>query len=367
MTLARSGPALESPPRPAPLVTRSQRPAAWAALGGVALVVVLALLPYLVQRGITDTLVNLYVLVVLATMWNVLAGYGGLISVGQQAYIGLGAYAVLVAAQHGVNPFVAVPIAAAVCIVLAVPGSWLMLRLSGGYFAIGTWVLAVVAQLIVSRFSSLGAGTGTGLPGLGAFDPVVLGAYTYWSALAVAVAGLLAVYGLLRSRTGLVLTAIRDNEVGARSVGGRIGRAKRTVYLLSAGGCGAAGAVLIISQLNVQPAAIFNVQWSADMIFAVLIGGIGSVEGPVLGAIAFIALQNGLAGYNAWYLIVLGVIAMAMAIWARRGLWGLFTSRGNLQLFPVGFWLHSARAVRRTGPSRHLLGPVKPPQPGDRR
>ncbi|MGH9074575.1 MAG: branched-chain amino acid ABC transporter permease [Acidimicrobiales bacterium] len=322
-------------------MTRAQRPVAWTALLGIVAVVVLALLPYLVQRGATDTLVNLFILIVLATMWNVLAGYGGLISVGQQAYIGLGAYAVLVSAQHGVEPFVAIPIAIAACAVLAIPGSWLMLRLSGGYFAIGTWVLAVVAQLIVSRFSSIGGGEGTALPGLSSLDATLRGAYTYWAALLILVVALLAVYGLLRSRTGLVLTAIRDNEVGARSIGGSIGRAKRGVYLLSAAGCGAAGALLIISQLNVEPAAIFNVQWSAEMIFAVLIGGIGSVEGPVLGAIVFIVLQQGLAQYNAWYLIILGAVAIAIAIWARRGLWGLLTSRVPLQLFPVGYWLHS--------------------------
>jgi branched-chain amino acid transport system permease protein len=317
---------------------------------------VLIVLPYLVDPGFANTLVNLFILATLATMWNALAGYAGLVSVGQQMYIGVGAYAILVAAQHGIDPFVAVPLAIVVSAALAIPSSWLVFRLSGAYFAIATWVLAEVALLFVERFGSLGGGTGAPVPGLAGFGPTLLLNYTYWMALGVTLLSIFSVYLLLRSRLGLVLTAVRDNEAGARSVGSRVGAAKRAVYVLAAAGCGAAGAVIAISQLDVEPGNVFNVQWTAYMIFAVLIGGLGTIEGPVVGSVVFIVLQQSLAQYNAWYLIILGGIAMAMAIWARKGIWGLVSAKIPVHFFPVGYYVHTGgRTTTRRRPV--ALGP----------
>ncbi|MGZ4149869.1 MAG: branched-chain amino acid ABC transporter permease, partial [Actinomycetota bacterium] len=252
-------------------VTRSRRPVRWTALAAFVLVAALVYLPYAAYSGTTDTLVNLFILLTMASMWNLLAGYAGLVSVGQQAFIGLGAYIVLFAALHGVSPFLAIPLAAVGCAVLALPISFLVFRLRGGYFAIATWVVADTCQLLVSRSSTLGGGTGAGVNGLSGIDPTLLGAYTYWAALAVTVVALATVFLLLRSRLGLVLTAVRDDEVGARSAGARISRAKRIVYLVAAAGGGAAGALLAVSQLNVQPSSVFSVQWSAEMIFVTVI------------------------------------------------------------------------------------------------
>jgi branched-chain amino acid transport system permease protein len=281
-------------------------------------------------------LVDFFILLVLGMTWNLMAGYAGLVSVGQQAYIGVGAYSVLWLAQHGMDPFVALPVAAAICAVIALPVSWLVFRLRGGYFAIGTWAVAEVFALLTIRSSSLGGGTGTNVPGLNDFDPVVLGAYTYWAALIAAVLTLAGCYLVLRSRVGLALTAVRDDERAARAVGVRVSRAKRTVYLVAALGAGAAGALLAISQLNVQPDNVYSVQWSAYMIFVVLIGGIGTLEGPIIGTIVFFTLQQTLASHGAWYLIIVGSVAVVMAMWVRRGLWGLLDHFG-IRLFPVGY------------------------------
>jgi branched-chain amino acid transport system permease protein len=212
-----------------------------------------------------------------------------------------------------------------------------------------------VALLFVERFGSLGGGTGAPVPGLDSFGPTLLLNYTYWMALGVTLLSVFSVYLLLRSRFGLVLTAVRDNEAGARSVGSRVGAAKRAVYVLAAAGCGAAGAVIAISQLDVEPGNVFNVQWTAYMIFAVLIGGLGTIEGPVLGSVVFIVLQQSLAQYNAWYLIILGGIAMAMAIWARKGLWGLIAAKVPVHFFPVGYYVHTGTTARR-GLPRAVLG-----------
>jgi branched-chain amino acid transport system permease protein len=181
-------------------------------------------------------------------------------------------------------------------------------------------------------------------------SPTLLTAYTYWAGLAVTVLALLAIYLLLRGRTGLVLTAIRDDEVAARSSGARVGLARLLVFVVAGVGCGAAGAVLAISQLQVQPSADFSVQWTAEMAFATIIGGLGTIEGPIIGTAVYMVLQQTLASYNAWYLIILGLVAIGVALFARRGLWGLVDARLNLRLFPVGYWLRApASNGGRTG------------------
>jgi ABC-type branched-chain amino acid transport system, permease component len=324
-------------------VRRGQRSALWAALALALVVLVLAYLPYLASTGTTGPLVTFFVLLTISTMWNLLAGYAGLVSIGQQAYIGLGAYAVLQLSDWGVHPFIGVALAAVICAAFAVPTSWLAFRLRGDYFAVGTWVIAEVYRLVVVRDNSLGGGSGRSLTTLSGLDPTFRDALTYWVALAVAVIAVVGTYLLLRSRLGLALTAVRDNELAARSVGVRVSSAKRIVYLVAAAGCGAAGGVLLVTQLNVNPDAIFSVQWSAYMIFIVLIGGIGTVEGPIIGAVVFFALQQTLADQGSWYLILVGAIAVVMAVWVPRGIWGLIGDRLGLRLFPVGYWLDPKR------------------------
>ena len=320
-------------------VTRSRRNVAWTGAGALIVVVVLALFPYIVYSGTTAILVQAFIVLTMSSMWNLLAGYAGLVSVGQQAFVGLGAYFVLILAIHGTSPFAALPVAAIGCGVAALPLWWLVSRLRSGYFAIATWVLATTVLLIIEKFSSIGGGTGMPLPGLSGYNPALLTAYTYWAALAVTVAALAAIYLLLRSRLGLVLTAIRDDEVAARSSGARVGLARMLVFVVAGIGCGAAGGVLAISQLQVQPSAVFSVQWTAVMAFATIIGGLGTIEGPIVGTVVYMVLQQTLASYNAWYLIILGLVAIFVALFARRGLWGLVDERINVRLFPVGYWL----------------------------
>ena len=320
-------------------IARSRRNVAWT--GGVALivVVVLAMFPYIVYSGTTAILVQAFIVLTLSSMWNLLAGYAGLVSVGQQAFVGLGAYFVLILAINGTSPFAALPVAAIGCGAVALPLWWLVSRLRSGYFAIATWVLAATIMLIIEKFSSIGGGTGMPLPGFAGLSPTLITAYTYWAGLAVTVLALVGVYMLLRGRLGLVLTAIRDDEVAARSSGARVGLARLLVFVIAGTGCGAAGGVLAISQLQVQPSAVFSVQWTAEMAFATIIGGIGTIEGPIIGTAVFMVLQQTLASYNAWYLIILGLVAIVAALFAPRGLWGLVDARVNARLFPVGYWL----------------------------
>jgi branched-chain amino acid transport system permease protein len=328
-------------------VTRSRRNVAWTGIGALVVVVVFALLPYVYGSGTLSLLIQAFIVLTLASMWNLLAGYAGLVSVGQQAFVGIGAYIVLVLNIHGLSMFTGVPIAAIGSGICAIPLWWLVSRLRSGYFAIATWVLATTVMLLIERNSAWGSGTGMSLPHTPNLSGALLTADTYWIGLAVTVVALAGMYLLLRGRVGLVLTAIRDDEVAARSSGVHVGLARMLVFVVAGIGCGAAGALLAISQFVVQPSAVFSVEWTAKMAFAVVIGGIGTIEGPIIGTIVYMLLQQNLAAYNVWYFIVLGLIAIIVVITLRRGLWGEADERLHIRLFPVGYWLWAPDQPRK--------------------
>lgn len=327
------------------VVRRSGLPPVLVPALGAAVVALLALFPLFTSQATTALLVNVFALLTMALMWNLLAGYAGMVSIGQQAFVGLGAYGVLIFAMNGVPTFASIPIAAVGTAVLALPISLIVFRLRGGYFAIATWVVSDATMLVISSISAVGGGTGHPVPGLTGFSPHAFGEATYWAALIVVVLALGGAYLLLRSRLGLVLAAVRDDEVGARSAGARVGAARRLVYVAAALGCGAAGALLAVSQLQVQASSVFSVNWSAEMIFVTLIGGIGTMEGPIIGTAIFFLLQQNLANQGAWYLIIFGSLAVVIAIWAPKGIWGLVERRFGLSLFPLAHRLLGREAT----------------------
>jgi branched-chain amino acid transport system permease protein len=303
---------------------------------GLAAVLVLALGPLWALDSVLRTLISVFTLLALAQMWNLLAGYAGLVSIGQQAYVGLGAYGLLLFADTKGLPLVVAVLAAAVAgTLIAVPTALLAFRLRGGYFAIGTWVIAEVYRLVVTNVAQLGGGSGLTLRAASSFDRTTRLYLTYELALAVGVGAVAVTYLLLRRRLGLALTAIRDGEQSAQSLGVHVFRTKFLVYLAAAFGCSVAGAVIYLNLLRVQPDAAFSVNWTAFMIFIVVIGGVGTIEGPIIGTIMFFVLQETLSGYGAWYLVLLGAVAVLVTLLARRGLWGLVADRTGWSLFPV--------------------------------
>lgn len=326
-------------------VSRGGRAGALSLAAVGVLVLALAALPYAVRPGVTSGLVTLFSLVTLGSMWNLLAGYAGMVSVGQQAFIGLGAYLLFVLNDAGIDVYSGTLLSALAVGLIAWPVSYLAFRLRGGYFAIGTWVIAEVARLVVVRVDSLGGGRGRTLQTITA-DPLLRKAYTYWLALAVMAAAVLVAYGMLRSRIGLDLQAIRDDATAAGSLGVSVTRAKRLAYVLAAAGCAAAGGVICVRGLGVaSPSEIFGVQYSAFMIFMVVIGGIGTIEGPVIGALAYYALERTLGQTGVWYLVVLGVIAILITLFLPKGLWGTVQARTGWSVFPISHRVHGVHSV----------------------
>lgn len=335
-------------------VKRNQIPVVYTLGGAVALAVFFTWAPWILPASDVTILMNFFILVIMATMWNLLAGYAGMVSIGQQGFIGLGAYATLYFAIKGMDPFVAIPLAVIVCAVIAFPVTYLLFRLRGGYFAVATWVVADSAMLIIGSIAFFGGGTGHYLPGLTNLSFKVLNHDTYLAAWFVALFVVVATYVLLRSRLGLVLSSVRDNEVASRSSGAKVTSTRRTVFIVAAAGCGAAGAVLAISQPFIQLGNEFNLQWAAEMLFASMIGGLGTIEGPILGCVIFFVLQQSLQNYGAWYLIIFGALAVGVAIWQPRGIWGFVRDTFHFELLPVGYRVlgpgvtNEARSAPRT-------------------
>lgn len=339
-------------------VRRSTHSPVYAIVGSLLIVLLLSIAPWIVPAEWSTVLQNFFILVTMATMWNLLAGYAGMVSIGQQAFVGLGAYAVLFFSLKGMNPFYTIPLAAITCVVIAYPVTFLLFRLRGGYFAVATWVVASTAGIIIVNEAYLGGGTGKLLPGMPtSMSPTSLQHLIYLATWGVALIVVTATYFLLRSRLGLVLASIRDNEISARSSGTKVTSARRTVFLIAAAGTGAAGAVLALSQTYLQTGNEFNLQWAAEMLFVSMIGGLGTIEGPILGCIIFFVLQQTLAQQGAWYLIIFGTVAVVVALWQPRGLWGAFRDRFHVELLPVGHWVGDrksemkVRTPRRTRPS----------------
>jgi branched-chain amino acid transport system permease protein len=302
----------------------------------VLLVAGLVALPWIGNAGQMRMVVELIALLVLAQMWNLLAGYAGLVSIGQQAYVGLGGYALIVLADDlGVNPFLAVPLAGLVAALVALPTATVVFRFRGGYFAVGTWAVAEVYRLLVANTDALGRVTGRTLKAVFPLARETRELGTYALALAIGLAALAAVYLYLRSRQGLGLMAVRDSEPASESLGVDVFRTKLLVYLMAAFGTGVTGALIYLNLLRISPDAAFSINWTAYTIFIVVIGGLGTLEGPIIGTILFFLLREALSDYGAWYMILLGLLAVVAMLRFPQGLWGLVVERWDLRFFPV--------------------------------
>ncbi|GAA0834465.1 MULTISPECIES: branched-chain amino acid ABC transporter permease [Marinomonas] len=305
-------------------------------VAGVVLLV-LALAPLFASNGMLDRLTALFIYVILAAMWNALAGYGGLISVGQQAFFGLGAYFTIRLANVGLDPFISVGLSAVIVGVISYPISLIMLRLKGGEFAIGMWVIASILHLMVNLDGLIQGETGISLVSLNHYDSGSRLTIIYLLTLG-SMAGLLTLlFFVLRSKTGSAIQAIRDDEEAATSIGVKPEKTKRLLFVIAAFGIGAAGALWLTSATTFLPKTYFSVQWSAYMIFMVLVGGIGKFEGAILGAIIFFLVETWFSSTGVWYLVSLGAIAIAFSLFLPKGIWGELERRFNWRFLPVGY------------------------------
>ena len=321
-------------------VSRSNAASRPALMVAILLVTVAASIPIWAPEEVRSAWMREFVEIacylVFALMWNLLAGYGGMVSIGQQAYFGFGGYVMLMLSNFsGVNPFLSVLLAALCTAAMSIPVSFVAFRLQGGYFAVGTWVIAEVFRLSFANLAYVGGGSGTSLTAFAGISKAMREQTTFWLALACMVFSIALVYIFLRSKRGLALMAIRDNEVAAESQGIAVQKTKLAVYVVASLGAGLAGGLYYLSNLRITPDAAFSVNWTAFAIFMVVIGGIGRIEGPIVGALIFWILNKFFSDYGSWYLMGLGSLAIVITIYFKQGLWGYAQQKWGWSLFPT--------------------------------
>lgn len=262
-----------------------------------------------------------------ALAFNLLLGYGGLLSFGHAAYFGMASYVSAYTAKHwGLTPELAILAGTGIAALLGLAFGALAIRRQGIYFAMITLALAQMAfffSLQTPRFTG-------GEDGIQAVPRgKLLGLFSladdralYWLVAAVFMGGLLLIYRVIHSPFGQVCKAIRDNEPRAISLGYRASQYKLAVFVLSAGIAGLAGATkAIVFQL----ASLTDVHWSmsGEVVLMTLVGGLGTVFGPIVGAIVIVSMQNFLATLGAWVTVVQGIVFVVCVLLFREGIVGM--------------------------------------------
>jgi branched-chain amino acid transport system permease protein len=252
-------------------------------------------------------------------MWNLLAGYSGLISLGQQSFIGLGGYTLAVfSIYYGLPIWLSILIGGVISVFFAFLISGPIFRMRGVYFAIGTWTVAETLRILFSNWKYVGYGMGLFIRPAYALSFNTI----YYSALAMGVVSVALIYFILRSKLGLGLMAIRDDETSSETLGVDIFRAKLTCFLISAGMTGIVAGVFYLHNIFIQPFSAFGIDWTVRLVFITIIGGIGTIEGPIIGSILYVFLHQWLSEYPSVSLLILGVIAIGVILLAPRGIMG---------------------------------------------
>lgn len=316
------------------------------------------LAPGALDAGLLRLAAEVLLAVGMVQMWNLLAGYTGLLSLGHQLFVAAGAYVLVEATRRlGVSPLAVLPLAALGGGLLAALLAPLLFRLRDAYFAVGLWVLAEIGWLLVSKSPALGGPGGQALDLSAVADLETFGTDAFRAAVAIGVGLPLLLAALLRSSLGLALLTVRDNELAARSIGVDVTRVRLLAFTVSGAGCALAGAAHYMGAMFVAPDAAFDINWVVMMLFATLIGGIGTQAGPVLGVLLWFALREVTTGWLGWsggsYLIAMGLLAMAVSLAAPEGLWPRFVAAFGTRLRrparPILPGRNLRRAERRQG------------------
>jgi branched-chain amino acid transport system permease protein len=296
------------------------------------LLTALGTLPFWASRYMVSVLLLICLYMTLASMWNLLAGYSGLISLGQQMFIGIGGYSLAVLSMyHGLPIFLSVFLGGVISVLLAILISMPIFRMKGVYFAIGTWIIAEALGICFSNWGYVRYGMGLFIQPAYKLSISTI----YYGALGICIGSVAVIYFLLRSSLGLALMAIRDDDAASEAIGVNIFRCKFTCFLLSAFISGVTAGVLYLNTIFIQPFEAFGIGWTVKLLFIVIIGGLGTVAGPMVGAIVFVLLQQYLSEYVGFNLIILGTITIAVIFFTPKGLVGTFQERLGFEIFPI--------------------------------
>lgn len=304
--------------------------ARWGALA-VATVVVFVWAPQLSLGGL-DLGVTLLAYLAIAQAWNVLAGFSGQVSLGSAAFVATGGYAAALTLAHTEVSYPVGLLVAAVCsallaLLLSVP----LLRLRGDYFAVGTLAVSIAIQALLNNWVWAGGASGLTLP----IDRVPSGGNLYQLAVVVCALSMALAIFVKTSPFGLRLTAIRDNEAAAAGLGVSVYRHRLLALVPSSTIIGLAGAVVAYQFVAISPSGIASVNWSLNAVLMAIVGGSGTVIGPVIGVvIVYYGLTRQLEDTQTLSLVLEGVLLIVIVRFAPQGVWPLLY-RGVRAVLPV--------------------------------
>jgi branched-chain amino acid transport system permease protein len=303
------------------------RQSKWYLLG--ALVLILGTVPLWGTDYLVFFSLLFCVYLAMSQMWNLLTGFSGLFSLGQPAFIGLGGYTVAVATHYfGLSAWVSLALAGILCVLFALFMSLFIFRVKGIYYGIITLIFPESMLLLISNWEYVKYAQGMFIKPQHAISITTI----YYVSFIIGVSSVAVVYWILRSNLGLGLMAMRDNEEVANTMGVETLRSKVYCFLVSALITGLAGGIFYIFLVFIQHQEAFSIGWSVKFIFIAIIGGIGTIEGPILGTFIFVLLSQWLAEYFSVSMIILGVIAIAVILLAPKGIMGTLQEKTGFSI-----------------------------------
>lgn len=300
----------------------------------VVLAIIVALIYVLAFTGVFSSnlmriLLNMCLYASFAVMWNLMAGYAGLTSLGNQAFIGLAGYACAVmCTTYGFGIWVAMLVGGLVCAVLAVILAFALMRMRGMYFAVATWVAAEALKTAFQNWKFVKEGAGMTVK----IKPYPSNVEIFALAFGCFIVCMVVVYLLLKSKTGLGLKAMRDDADAASSIGVNIFASRLLCYVICGFLTGVAGVIMYISKGSIFPGGGFAIDWTIKIVFIVIIGGIGTAAGPVLGAIIYTLLYEILAQFAGFTNIVLGIVAIVVIVALPKGIIGALENKFKFEI-----------------------------------
>jgi branched-chain amino acid transport system permease protein len=274
---------------------------------------------------------RIIIMAIAAVSLNLIMGYGGMVSFGHAAYLGIGGYAVGMLWKEGVTSgFVQWPAAVGASALFALVVGALSLRTRGVYFIMITLAFAQMIYYIAAGLSRYGGDDGLTIHRRSQFDGLNLSNKPtfYYLCLALLLGGIYFVWRLTNSRFGLVIQGARSNERRMRALGFPTFRYRLAAFVIAGAMCGLSGALLANQADFVSPAMMYWTR-SGDLIVMVVLGGMGSSFGPLIGAIALLVLEEVLSGITEYWQIALGPLLLAVVLFARGGIDGLFDLLGR--------------------------------------
>ncbi len=293
------------------------------------IVVALYVLGFVFSSNIQRYLLKIFLYCTLGSMWNLMSGYTGMTSLGQQTFIGIAGYSLTVMTfTYGMSYWIGFLVGGVLGALVALVLSLILFRMRGMYFAVATWVIAEALRTFFTSWSFVKKGAGMTV----SVRPYPSNTAIYMIALSLCVIALVVIYLLLKSKIGLGLTAMRDDADAASSVGVNIFKSKLLCFVIAGIFTALAGGVFYLNKGSIYPAGGFGISWTVSIVFIVIIGGIGTMSGPVVGAIVYVLLEELLAKFPGWSNIILGLIAILVILFLPDGIMGTLQKKFNFEI-----------------------------------